>query len=118
MVHQELRRWTTTWERWMTEVLVPNPEDRSRYNGRGPEPRWKQVKVADDRSSPVKGIHVPAEMGKAERACECLRIIVARLRNSKEDLRARQSFSCGSAQSTTQSKRWHQWWALRHSTAL
>ena len=73
MVHQELLRWTTTWESWMTEVLVHNPDDHFRYKGRGTEPRWKQVKVADDRSSPVKGIHVPADMGKAERACECLR---------------------------------------------
>ena len=91
MVHQELLRWTTTWERWMTEVLVPNPEDRPRHNGRGTEPRWKHVKVADDRSSPVKGIHVLADMGKAERACECLRIIVARLRSSTEDQLASQS---------------------------
>ena len=75
----------------MTEVLVHNPEDHFRYKGRGTEPLWKQVKVADDRSSPVKGIHVPADMGKAERACECLRIVVAKLRCSKEDLLARQS---------------------------
>ncbi len=75
----------------MTEVLVHKPDDHFRYKGRGTEPRWKQVKVADDRSSPVKGIHVPADMGKAERACECLRIVVAKLRCSKEDLLARQS---------------------------
>ena len=71
LVQRSLQSWTCAWEQWMAEVSLPSGANQRRYLGRGAPPAWKKVKVVDNRSSPVKAVHVAADLGKAERSLEC-----------------------------------------------
>ena len=72
-------------------LKLAGPEASRGQKGRGEEPQWKKVQLAHDRSSPVKGIQVPADMGRAERAVDCLLKVVDKLKARRFDALGRQS---------------------------
>ena len=73
-----LASWTNAWEDWMADVTVP-AQQRSKYLGRSSKLHWVRAPTGNNRTSPVKGIHVPADLPRAARALVCVTQVVEKL---------------------------------------